>query len=139
MRVSSLPRLYLCMPRGLREMGQSRKILSHSAWKRWSTYTFAYARQVSHVWATACEDETLYTSVTSYVDGLTRTQLRGLLRLTSAQACSYPHVTKRINRSHGISECYLYAPTTIARALRDLGGVEGLRRPPRVHGMPMRR
>ena len=89
-------------------------------------HTFANARQVNRGWAAACNDTSLLEAVASYVDGLTRTQFRGLLRLTSPQARSYPHKTRRTITAHGSHEFFLYAPATVHRALRDLGGLDGI-------------
>ena len=91
--------------------------------------TFATVRQVNRAWASACcEDAQLFEAVASYVDELTRTQFRGLLRLSAERARTYPHTTRRL----GPCECYLYAPITVRRALRDGGGLEGLRARPIV-------
>ena len=53
-------------------------------------YTFLRARQVNRAWAAACDDEKLIVSVAHYTDGLTRSQFRGLLRLTKEQATTFP-------------------------------------------------
>lgn len=90
--------------------------------------TFASARQVNRSWAHACEDETLLTAVASYVDGLTRTQFCGLLRLTPCSARAYRHDVRRVVTTHGVREFYLYHASTVQHALREGGGFEGLRK-----------
>jgi len=102
-------------------------ILRHVLINNVGPSTFVSVRRVNRAWADACADESLLESVARYVDGLTRTQFRGLLRLTSAQARAYTHTTKRIRTAHGMRECFLYAPATVRRALRDLRGIDGLK------------
>ena len=90
-------------------------------------HTFANARQVNRAWAKACEDERLIECVAAYANGLTRTRFRGILRLTSKQACSYPFRSHRVVTSDGIKECFLYSHTTVRRAMHELGGLDGIR------------
>ena len=90
-------------------------------------HTFANARQVNRAWAKACEDERLIECVAAYADGLTRTRFRGILRLTSKQACSYPFRSHRIVTHDGIKECFLYSHMTVRRAMHELGGLDGIR------------
>ena len=93
--------------------------------------TLVSARHVSRTWATACEDESLIVSVATYVDGLRRTQLSGLLQLTAQQVHSYPHRSHSTFAKGGIHDFFLYEPATVQRALCELGGIEGLQaRPP---------
>lgn len=98
-------------------------LLSHNI----GPHTFANIRQVNRAWAKACEDERLIECVASYVDGLTRTRFRGILRLTSKQARAYPCRSHRVVTPHGVKECFLYSGATVRRAMRELGGLDGIR------------
>ena len=98
-------------------------LLSHNI----GPHTFANVRQVNRAWAKACEDERLIECVASYVNGLTRTRFRGILRLTSKQACAYPCRSHRVVTPHGVKECFLYSHLTVRRAMRELGGLDGIR------------
>jgi hypothetical protein len=110
-------------------------VIAHILRGRVGPLTFARARQVSRTWAIACEDESLLCSIASYVDGLTRTQFRGLLHLTSEQARTYPHTTIHTVRAR---EWYLYTPAIVRQALHDHGGLDGIRARP-VADWPNRR
>ena len=87
-------------------------------------YTLACARQVNRAWAAACDDEKLIVSVAHYTDGLTRTQLRGLLRLTKEQATTFPSMACGSAAGTPYS---LYSPATVQKALLWLDGMRGLR------------
>lgn len=110
-------------------------VIAHILRGRVGPLTFTRARQVSRTWAIACEDESLLCSTVSYVDGLTRTQFRGLLRLSSEQARTYPHTTIRAVPAR---EWYLYTPAIVRQALHDHGGLDGVRTRP-VADWPNRR
>lgn len=84
--------------------------------------TYAMVRRVSRSWYMACNDARVIDGVIEYTGGLTRTQFRGLIRLTHAQACSYPCAT----RHSGLRTFYLYTPDTVRHALRELGGVQAI-------------
>ena len=88
-------------------------------------YTFARARQVNRAWAAACDDEKLILSVARYTDGLTRTQFRGLLRLTKEQATSFSSSSHTTVRPYKQSY-WLYNPATVQKALSQLGGMPGI-------------
>ena len=103
------------------------ELITHMLRGNVGPHAFGRARQVSRSWAGACEDALLIEALAAYVDGLTRTCFRGILRLTAAQARLYPHRSHRVRTSHGVKECFLYSAMTVKRALRELGGLEGLR------------
>ena len=87
-------------------------------------YTFARARQVNRAWAAACDDEKLILSVARYTDGLTRSQFRGLLRLTKEQATAFP--SRPCRNAGSLNTYYLYLPATVQRALAQMGGLRAL-------------
>jgi len=90
--------------------------------------TYVAARQVCKTWASACFDEQLLIAVAAYTDEVTRTQLRGLLRLTQWQAERLPHAKEF--KAHRQELC-LYTCRTFTRALRENGGITTISDRPR--------
>ena len=107
-------------------------MVAHLLRDRVGVFTFVNARQVCHGWAEACNEDGLLLAVAGFCDGLTRTQFRGLLRMSAEEAGAYPCKARRTHGRDGASrEFYLYSVATVKRALQSLGGMQSVRhRPP---------
>ena len=80
--------------------------------------TFVAASRVSKVWHAVCRsDEHALRGVALYQGGLTRTALRGLFGLTSAEAAAYPHTT----HAHAVGRYCVYEQMAIDLVLADHG------------------
>ena len=81
--------------------------------------TFVAASRVCKVWHAVCRsDEHALRRVSLYQGGLTRTALRGLFALTSAEAEMYPH---NVHQRVGGGRYFVYQQCAIEQLLNDRG------------------
>ena len=91
--------------------------------------TYALAQRVCKAWRTACDDVRVLEAAINYCGELTRTQFRGVLHLTSEEASTWCHITRR---NTGFQPCYIYSSVITIEALHRLGGLAGLRARPSI-------
>ena len=100
------------------------ELVQHILLGRVGVSTYAVARQVNKTWAHACKDEELLKAIFHYANGLTRTQFRGLLRLTVKQAMWIPN--RHCPRRQG-GYMIIYRPDDCLEGLREYGGFAAIR------------